>query len=59
MIFVDTNYFLRFLLADQEVQHHTAKMLFKKADELRKEIQKLGYLLEDTEEETKIRKQFG
>lgn len=31
MIFVDTNYFLRFLLADQEAQHVTAKMLFKKA----------------------------
>ena len=31
MIFVDTNYFLRFLLADQETQHATAKALFKKA----------------------------
>jgi len=31
MIFVDTNYFLRFLLADQETQHVTAKALFKKA----------------------------
>lgn len=31
MIFVDTNYFLRFLLADQEEQHQTAKALFKKA----------------------------
>ena len=31
MIFVDTNYFLRFLLADQETQHATAKTLFKKA----------------------------
>lgn len=31
MIFVDTNYFLRFLLADQEAQHQTAKTLFKKA----------------------------
>lgn len=31
MMFVDTNYFLRFLLADQEAQHQTAKTLFKKA----------------------------
>ena len=31
MMFVDTNYFLRFLLADQEAQHHTAKGLFQKA----------------------------
>lgn len=31
MIFVDTNYFLRFLLADQEEQHKTAKTLFKRA----------------------------
>lgn len=31
MMFVDTNYFLRFLLADQEEQHKTAKALFKKA----------------------------
>ena len=31
MMFVDTNYFLRFLLADQEGQHQTAKTLFKKA----------------------------
>ncbi len=31
MIFVDTNYFLRLLLADQEDQHATAKALFKKA----------------------------
>lgn len=30
-MFVDTNYFLRFLLADQEEQHKTARMLFKKA----------------------------
>ncbi|MCR4313924.1 MAG: PIN domain-containing protein, partial [Candidatus Uhrbacteria bacterium] len=31
MIFVDTNYFLRFLLADQEGQHQIAKSLFKRA----------------------------
>lgn len=28
MIFVDTNYFLRFLLADNPVQHEKAKQLF-------------------------------
>lgn len=28
MIFVDTNYFLRFLLNDQGLQHETAKVLF-------------------------------
>lgn len=31
MIFVDTNYFLRFLLADINPQHHQAKDLFKQA----------------------------
>lgn len=33
MIFVDTNYFLRFLLADISSQHTKAKQLFKKAAE--------------------------
>lgn len=31
MIFVDTNYFLRFLLKDQKIQHSTAKNLFIQA----------------------------
>jgi len=31
MTFVDTNYFLRFLLADVESQHQTAKELFRNA----------------------------
>ncbi len=31
MTFVDTNYFLRFLLADVESQHQTAKKLFQNA----------------------------
>lgn len=31
MMFVDTNYFLRFLLADEDTQHQTARALFKKA----------------------------
>jgi len=30
--FVDTNYFLRFLLADQKAQFKKAKQLFKKAE---------------------------
>jgi len=30
MVFVDTNYFLRFLLADIDAQHKKAKRLFKK-----------------------------
>lgn len=29
MIFVDTNYFLRFLLKDNQIQHKTAKNLFR------------------------------
>lgn len=31
MIFVDTNYFLRFLLKDQDAQHRQAKTLFAQA----------------------------
>ena len=31
MIFVDTNYFLRFLLADVSLQHEEAKRLFQQA----------------------------
>lgn len=38
MIFVDTNYFLRFLLNDQDTQHHTAKNLFHKAAEGKVEL---------------------
>lgn len=33
MIFVDTNYFLRFLLADLNDQHHEARKLFMEAAE--------------------------
>ena len=29
MIFVDTNYFLRFLLKDNDAEHRTAKQLFR------------------------------
>ena len=31
MIFIDTNYFLRFLLADISSQHNQAKTIFKQA----------------------------
>lgn len=31
MIFIDTNYFLRFLLADVSSQHNQAKTIFKQA----------------------------
>lgn len=33
MIFIDTNYFLRFLLADISSQHNQAKAIFKQAAE--------------------------
>lgn len=33
MVFVDTNYFLRFLLADVSSQHQQAKAIFKQAAE--------------------------
>ena len=38
MIFVDTNYFLRFLLNDIKKQHLTAKKLFLSAAEGKKEL---------------------
>lgn len=33
MTFIDTNYFLRFLLSDISTQHHQAKSVFQKAAE--------------------------
>lgn len=33
MIFVDTNYFLRFLLKDNDAEHQTAKQLFRNGAE--------------------------
>lgn len=33
MTFIDTNYFLRFILADISAQHHQAKSIFQKAAE--------------------------
>lgn len=33
MVFIDTNYFLRFLLTDDSSQHRVAKMIFKQAAE--------------------------
>lgn len=38
MIFVDTNYFLRFLLNDQNHQHQEAKALFQQAAQGKKQL---------------------
>lgn len=38
MIFVDTNYFLRFLIADEPAQHEKAKKLFLEGAEGKKKL---------------------